>query len=231
MLMLNIICGEDSIKSRNYYLKLRQEYISKGFEIHDIKASELAEINKWLSDSASLFSSKIVFFTEGLNKKISKRLNPKLFSLVENLAKKKDVELVDWEEYTSSRELKLLTCVNVKEFKPESTIFKFLDACYPGNIKQFISLLYSLPEKIDEGFIFIMLVRHIRNLFVIRFGGTLKSLQSWQTAKLKTQSRLWNDEKLISFYEGLYRIDQSVKTNRNPFSVRKSLDLLACYFL
>ncbi len=229
--MLIIICGEDSVSSRDYYLKLKGDYQNKGIEVLDVKAAEINEITKSLSDSISLFSQKLVFFTQGLNKKISKRSSPKLFAAAEELAKKKDVQLIDWEEYTTGRELKLTKGVTVKEFKVSESIFKLLDACYPKNLKQFISLLNSLPEKVDDVFIFIMLARHIRNLLMVKLGCTSKSLQSWQAAKLKSQARFWDEEKLSSFYDGLYKIDVRVKTSNNPFSLRKSLDLLACYFL
>lgn len=229
--MLTIICGEDSVSSREYLNTIRKQYEEVGNDIKYIKPTEMSEINKWLSDSISLFSQKTMFFTEGLNKKISKRSNPTLFSLVEELAKKKDIELVDWESDVSSRELKISKGVTIKEFKLPASIFKLLDACYPHNLKQFISILYSLSAKIDDVFIFIMLARHIRNLIIIKREQVIKSLQSWQAAKLKSQAKLWDAEKLDSFYEGLYRIDQLVKTGRNPFSIRRSLDLLACYFL
>jgi len=229
--MLTIICGEDSISSRSYFLSLKKDYANRETEIYDIKAIEINEINKWLSDSVSLFSKRIVFFTEKLNKAISKRSNPALFSLVEKLAKRRDVEIVDWEEYASGRELKISKGIVIKEFKLSQSIFKLLDSCYPKNLTQFVSILYSLPGKIDEIFIFIMLIRHIHNLFVIKHEGTVKSLQSWQVAKLKSQASYWSNERLESFYDGLYRIDVALKTGRNPFSLRKSLDLLACYFL
>lgn len=229
--MLTIVCGEDSVSSRDYYLSLRKNYNEKGIEVIDLKAEEISEITKSLSDSVSLFSQKLVFFTQRLNKKISKRSNPKLYASAKELAKKKDVELIDWEEYTSARELKLSKGVTVKEFRPPTSIFKLLDSCYPKNLKNFVNLLYSLPAKIDEMFIFVMLIRHVHNLFVIKHKGMIKSLQSWQAAKLKSQASLWDADKLDSFYEGLYRIEVSLKTGRNPFSLRKSLDLLACYFL
>ncbi len=229
--MLTIICGEDSINSRSYYLELREKYQASGNEIYDIKATEISEINKGLSESVSLFSQKLVFFTQGLNKKISKRSNPILFSLAEEIANNKDIELIDWEEYTMGRELKLIKGVTVKEFKVSESIFKLLDSCYPRNLKQFISLLYSLPERVDEVFIFIMLVRHARNLFMVKLGSASKSLQSWQVAKLKSQAYYWDTDKLGAFYDGLYKIDVAVKTGNNPFPLRKSLELLTCYFL
>ena len=229
--MLTIVCGEDSISSRDCYLRIRKDYLADGVEICDIKATEFEDIHNWFSDSISLFSDKKVFFTENLNKRLSIRSNPSLFSLVEKLAKSKSIGIVDWEDDVSARELKLSRGVIIKEFKPSVSIFKLLDVCYPHNLKQFIDLFHSLPEKIDDVFIFIMLVRHIRNLIIVKTGNSLKSLQSLQASKLKLQSKLWNMEALISFYEGLYRIDMGLKTGRSPLPLRKSLDLLAAYFL
>lgn len=229
--MLTIICGEDAIASREYFLNLKQEYIKKNYEIYNTTVQELPEISKWLAESSSLFSFKRVYFIESLNKKISRRNNLTLYSLVENLAKKKDIEIIDWEEYAQKRELKISEGITVKEFKLSTSIFKLLDSCYPKNLKTFVQLLHSLPEKLDDMFIFVMLIRHMHNLFVIKHKGVIKSLQSWQVAKLKSQARLWDSDKLDSFYEGLYRIEVSVKSGKNPFSLRKSLDLLACYFL
>lgn len=229
--MLTIICGEDVVNARTYYSALREEYKNKGYEIRDITFPEIPEITKWLSESPSLFSQQKIFFTSGLNKKISKRTSPEMFALVEKLAKNKDFNIIDWEEFSSGRELKITNGITIKEFKPSQSIFKLLDACYPGNLKTFVSILHGLPSKTDEIFIFIMLVRHIRNLLCIKLGQPSKTLQRWQIAKLQSQAKWWKTERLIGFYDGLSRIDMVVKTSKNPFTVKESLDTLTCYFL
>lgn len=227
--MLTIICGEDTISSRNYFISLKKNYSGKGFEIRDIKFNEIVEITRWLADSPSLFFQKKIFFTERLNKYIKKE-NQKLTADLQKIEKMKDVELIDWEEM-SRWELKLKKIGYVKEFKPNETIFKLLESLYPSNRVSFVSLLDKLAQDLDENFIFIMLVRYVRNLIIIKEGEIPPRMQSWQTYKLKTQARHWKIENLVNFYEALFKIEVGLKTSSNPFSIKESLDILACHFL
>ena len=227
--MLTIICGEDIIASRNYFVSLRKDYSSKGFEIKSLKFEEIGEISRWLAESASLFFQKKVFFTEHLNKKIKKD-SKQLTSELEKIAKMKDVELIDWEE-VSQWELKLKKIGKVKEFKPSQSIFKLLDSLFPGNRKEFVSMLYRLGENLDENFIFIMLARLVRNLIIVKEGAVPQKIQSWQIYRLKSQASRWKIENLVNFYEALFKIEVGQKTSSNPFSVKESLAILACHFL
>jgi len=227
--MLTIICGEDTISSRNYFISLKKNYSGKGFEIRDIKFNEIVEITRWLADSPSLFSQKKIFFTERLNKYIRKE-NQKLTDGLQKIEKMKDVELVDWEEI-SRWELKQKKIGLVKEFKPSQTIFKLLDSLYPGNRISFVSMLDKLAKDLDENFIFLMLVKYVRNLILVKDGANPPSMQSWQVYKLKSQAKYWKIENLVNFYEALFKIEVGIKTSSNPFSIKESIDILACHFL
>ena len=119
----------------------------------------------------------------------------------------------------------------VKEFKPDQTIFKLLDSVYPGNKVLFISYLDKLSQNLDENFVFIMLIRYIRNLIIIKEGAVPPKMQSWQTYKLKSQALHWKQENLVNFYQALFKIEIGLKTSSNPFSVKESLEILACHFL
>jgi len=229
--MLTIICGEDSIASRDYYFSLKKNYQDKDFQVIEIPSSELENIPSWMGESRSLFNQNKVFFTVNVNKKLSRKLNLKINKVVDQLIKDKAVEVVAWEEEISSRMLKFPKGVNVKEFKPSQNIFKLQDALYPGNLKSFLSILNQLTETVDENFIFIMLIRHIKNLLLVKTGQSNSKLQSWQIAKLKSQVSKWPLDKLINFYDSFHKIDISQKTSTNPYSVKKSVDILACYYL
>jgi len=229
--MLTIICGEDSTTSFNYYSSLKKNYLDKSYEILDVSSSDLENITSWLGQSQSLFSQKKIFFTQNINKRLSRKLNLKINKVVEKLIKDKSVEVVDWEEEIPSRELKFPKATVVKEFKPAQNIFKLQDSLYPGNLKNFIYALNQLAETVDENIIFYMLVKHIRNLLTVKSGQSISRLQPWQLAKLSKQTKNWEEKKLLGFYQGLHRIDISTKTSSNPFSLKKSLDILACYFL
>ncbi len=229
--MLTIICGEDPVASFNYYSLLKKDYLKKNYEIIDIDASDLANISSWMGESQSLFSQKKVFFTQNVNKKLSRKLNLKINKIVENLIKDKSVEVVTWEEEISARFLKFPKGPTVKEFKPSETIFKLQDSLYPGNLKVFVSMLNLLTESVDENFIFIMLARHLRNLILVKSGEIGGRLQSWQVYKLKNQAAKWDQEKLINFYDSLHRLDVNQKTSSTPYNLSESLDILASYFL
>jgi len=228
--MLTVICGEDIVASRKYFSELKSKYLSSDCEVHEIPINQIEEIEKGLGDSLGLFAKKMVFFTQNLNKIISRKsTNSKI--LIESLTKNKDVEIVDWEEGKMSRELKFPKTALVKEFKPSQTIFKLLDSCFPTNKQNFITQINSLPDKVEDGFIFYMLTRHIRTLLIIKSGEKPAGMLDWQLYKLKSQAKYWPLNKLILFYENLQRIDLINKTSNNPFSIRSSLDLLAYYLL
>ena len=76
-----------------------------------------------------------------------------------------------------------------------------------------------------------MLARHLRNILITKMGEKIPKLMSWQIGKLANQAKYWDEKNLINFYQGLHRIDVNSKTNGTPFSVKKSLDILACYYL
>lgn len=234
--MLTIVCGEDSVSSYNYYSSLKKTFQDKNYEIHDINSADLENINKWMGESQSLFKQNKVFFTVNVNKRLSRKLNLKINRVVEKLIKDKTVEVITWEEELSSRELKFPKVSGtvrylIKEFKPSQNIFKLQDALYPGNLKSFLSILNQLTETVDENFVFIMLIRHLRNLLLVKTGQGNSKLQSWQIAKLKYQASKWPLDKLINFYDTFHKIDFSQKTSTNPYSLKKSLDILSLYYL
>ena len=229
--MLTIICGEDSISSRNYFLDQQKLFAQKSYEIVNVDYRLVLELDESEASSASLFTQKRVFFTSSLNKKVLKKLNSKTERKIKEIIISKEIQVFDWEEETSSRDLKSIKGIVIKELKPSQTIFKLLDSCYPGNLKQFISFLKTISESTEDIFIFIMLARHMRNILITKLGEKLPKLMSWQIAKLSNQAKYWKLENLINFYQGLHRIDVNSKTNGSPYSVKKSLDILACYYL
>lgn len=229
--MLTIICGEDSISSRNYFLEQEKNLREKNFEIVNVDYRQVLELDESEASSASLFTQKRVYFTSSLNKKVLKKLNLKTERKIKEIIISKKIQVFDWEEETTARGLKSIKGITVKEFKPNQNIFKLLDSCYPGNLKTFINTLHIVSESTEDIFIFIMLARHMRNILITKQGERLPKLMSWQIAKLSNQAKYWRLENLINFYQGLHRIDVNSKTGRTPYPVKKSLDILACYYL
>lgn len=229
--MITVVCGEDTVSSFNYYQLLKKDFKKKGYQVVDIPSSEIENISLWMGEAVSLFSDKKVFFTENLNKKLSRKANLKINQIVSSLIKDKSVEVYSWEEGVSSRELKFPKGALIKEFKLKETIFKLQDALYPGNLKNFLAIFEKLLETVDEHFIFIMLAKHIRSLILAKQGEFSSKLFPWQIQKLKNQAKKWDEEKLINLYDSFYQIDVLEKTSCNPFPLHKSLILLLTYFL
>ncbi len=229
--MLTIICGEDSITSRNYFTDQQKLLREKNFEIVNIDYHQVLELDETGSSESSLFTSKRAYFTNSLNKKVFKKMSERNEKKIKAIIESKKIQVYDWEEETSARDLKTIKGALVKEFKPSQNIFKLLDSCYPGNLKTFINALNILSESTEDIFIFIMLARHMRNILSIKMGEKIPKLDSWQLGKLSNQAKYWKLENLLNFYQGLHRIDVNSKTNGTPFSIKKSLDILACYYL
>ncbi len=229
--MLFIVCGEDNVASRDYFLELQQEYIEKGNDVRKVAAAELETVLADSSAGPNLFGQQQVFLTENVDKAVSRKKGNKAFELLEKIGRIKDVALLDWEDGVGQRELKIATLGKVKEFKPSTNIFKLLDACYPSNLQSFINLLQSVSTPQNEMFIYIMLRRHFRNLLLVSAKADMPGLQAWQAGKLKRQASLWQTDKLVSFYDRLISLDISLKTGKNAYSLRHSLELLSCYYL
>lgn len=227
--MLTIICGEDTIASRQYFQKIKEDYKTKGYEICLISKADSETIRIETSEMDSLFSPKRAFFSEHLVKYLKRSKSKEVLAEIQAVMKT-DIEWFDWEQY-QAREIANPKGATIKEFKPSSSIFKLLDECYPGNLKQFMTDSAAVLETQEDGFIYAMLCKHIRGLILAKSGSLPSSTSPWQRGKLSTLARLWPEDKLIAFYEGLGRIDVSVKTSSSPYGIKKSLDILACYLL
>lgn len=226
--MIAIICGDDQGSSRKKYHDLRKEYESAQNTIVELTEEKLDQLDKWLFDSTHLFSEKKAFFGENLLSKKEHRELLKKYDETTSAA-----EFVFWEENLEEREVKFMfKTAKIFSFKLPNTIFKFLDAIYPTNLKPAIFALQNLSNEIVDPVILFMLTRRVRELLLVKLGEAASLKQAdWQLARLKQQAGKWSEEKLVSFYEALYRVEVNGKTGRAYYSTRKALDILFCYYL
>lgn len=229
--MLTVICGEDNVKSRSYLNQLLTDHQKKNFEVQRIVGDQLHEILPTSSQAVSLFGQKKIFVIENLSKLLSRKKSGKIADIIEKIQNYPQVELIDWEDSVSKREIKIKNATSIKEFRPEQNIFQLLEACYPTNLRKFQSLLNTIGASQSETFVFIMLVRHIRSLLLVKLGASPSHLYDWQKRKLLTQANQWNVEKLTSFYDKLLAIELAIKSGRSVYSISKSLEVLSCYYL
>jgi len=228
--MLTIICGEDIVSSRQYFFDLKNNLKAKGTQVFEISPEKVEEIFRWMAQSGHLFEEKKAFFIENLYQKYLKRLKERKADLLRRLHEL-DEEVFVWENNLPAYQIKVKNQpVVIKEFKPPQSIFNLLDACYPGNFKEFINILHQLPKSIDEGMLFFLLVQRIRNI-ILHKKNQLHKIHPFQLKKIRFQAKLWPIEKLVDFYDGLYRIEVLTKTSATPFDIKKSLDILASFYL
>lgn len=226
--MLIVFSGDDVISSRNGYVSLKKDYQVKNYDIKEIKKETLVENFYDLKNNLNLFHKSTAFFIENLTARDKK--SKLLSTILKEIANSKDIVLVDWENKRVSKLLFPKKTI-IKEFKLKENIFLLLDACYPSNKKRFLNLLNQTSKNIDSSLIFFMLVKRIKLLMEIKVKKTVANIPSWMLYKLKKQASFWTMERLLNFYDHLFKIDFKTKTSTNPFDLKESIDILAYYLL
>jgi DNA polymerase III delta subunit len=231
--MLTVICGEDSVASRTYLQHLKQNYTQKGYNVTSITTSELEDVYKNSSGVMGLFGQQNVYVIEKLSAALSRKKKSADQEMIKSLIENKEILLIDWEDRKSAYELTSLKKIatDFKEFKPEKTIFQLLDSFLPKNMKSFLHAVEIVNKTQEDSFIFAMLSKHVRQLILAKENALDSKMSPWQKMNITKQANVWDTQKLIGFYDGLSRVDIAMKTSNTPFSLKKSLDILACYYL
>lgn len=231
--MLTVICGEDTVASRNHLQQLKAQFKQKGYSIQNTTVSELPDILKSNEGVVDLFGQESVYIVENVSSKYKGRGKTDFKTAVDALGQSDKFHVVDWESGKSAYELSALKkkASTFQEFKPSQNIFQLLDACYPHNLKPFIRILTEVAETQEDMFIYTLLWRHVRKLIQARENKLDSKTPPWQRGKLTAQANSWSQKTLVNFYEGLVKIDRGMKTNTSTFSIRESIEILACYYL
>ena len=227
--MLKIICGEDSIASRNYYLNEIKKYKDTGYVVKNIHPKEIKDVFTGVTIQ-TLFGQTLLYSTENLNKFINKRKSADLI-ILDKLSSDKYVVFIDWENETSKRDLKYITNTKIIEFKPTGNIFKLLDSCYPSNLRNFLSIFNEISDKTNEYFILIMLIRHLKKLLLYKINQNVENLAYWQLKKLELQCKYWTKDSLVSFYDKLMSVEVMEKVGKNTYSIKDYIEVLSVYYI
>lgn len=231
--MLTVICGEDTPASRKYLQTSVSEYKKNSFNITYLPLNMLDEILKNPAGTVDLFGKSSVYVVENLSSKYKGRGKSKDKDTIIALAKDSSIQVVDWEDgksaYTLSSFKKVATAFH--EFKPQKSIFDLLDQCYPKNINEFLATLDIVSQSQDLLFIYTLLWRHVRKLLLAKSDVYEETTQSWQKGRLRLQASKWDKKAIKNFYLGLIKIDFSQKSGDVVFDIKKSIEILACYYL
>lgn len=227
--MITIILGEDTAESRRKFIEIKNNHVERGNRIVELTKETLPQIQTWLLESQSLFEDKQIFFAENI---LSKKEQRQLIMPFDSQSH--DNEIIIWEELVEERVAKFFfKHAVIIASKLPTTIFSFLDNIYPSNIDSTLSSFQLLCEKIDVHMTLFMLQKRMRELILVAGGQIpVKKLASWQLVRLKNQARKWtNIDRLLDFYDGLYRIEMYEKTGTNYYNIRQALDILFVYYL
>src|SRR4030042_246580 len=75
----------------------------------------------------------------------------------------------------------------IKEYKLQNTIFKFLESFYPSS-KTCINYLYQVIEKEPIEFVFLLLARQLKDLYLVKMEPSSIPYASWRVKKLEFQA-------------------------------------------
>jgi len=223
------------VAARRAYISAINSYREKQVEIIALPASSVLDVKKGLADNLSLFASQKLFCIENLEKysfkKSTKTTKNEVYEALVAISSDASIVLLDFEDEKEARELKLKDLATVLESKPATSIFKLMDECIPTNKEQFIKSLRVVCQTQDEMFVFIMLMRHVRQLVLAAHDSLSSKLPPWQKGKVLAQAKKWDKKLLTNFYSNLIKIEINAKTSSDPYGIRKSLEILACHYL
>jgi len=218
-----IIHGDDTANSRQFLNQQIDIFKKQNLEIVRLEADSLspATLEQNLN-SQSLFGSDkaiVIFSFFKLNSSKNKD------ALKQILIKNQTKEIILYEEkQTNANSLKIFDKAQIKLFKPNPIIFKFLESLRPNNQNQIISYFKQLEEAGEPPeLIFAMLVRQIRLLLTAKDAPEKLKLAPWQKQRLISQATNFSLSKIISLHTQLYEIDKSIKTGQTILELKTLL--------
>ena len=147
--------------------------------------------------------------------------------------------VIFWEEskLTSLQTEKIKTDVQIKEFKPNATVFWFLDSLSPDFLKS-VKYLPQISSDKKNLLVWNLLLRVSLLIASKSQIGREKSqaffkrnIQSWQWDKISRQSDLFSLNKLVELYRGLLRLDYAIKNSVSALDEKSLVTILLLKYL
>jgi len=237
--MITLFHGDDSVLSRNAFLKLRRE--TENAVTLEGNALSLTDLTQVFSGSDLFGTQKDIFISELL----SKRKPSKELDAIAETLRNTDANVYLWEiKELTTKQLSLIKGAKVNLFKIPATIFSFLDNFRPNNAKQLIELFHKTLLEKDAEFVIFMLTRHVRTLLALSARSLEQNVEShrhpgldsgsqisevsrmapWQKGKMEKQAQLFTTKQLLFFHSRLFEIDLAQKTGDLTSSLSDTID-------
>lgn len=213
--------GDDQKSSRDNLFEIKKKHD----DIRELNGDKISpkDLESTLG-TESLFGNETILI-ENLFSRLRSKDKDACIELLKNYQGSRDILIWEKKTLTKLTTGKLPKDWVIKESKPPSILFNFLDSIMPNNYQQASTLLTSLRTNSDDGLVFIMLARHISSLIQAKTATSIK-LPPWQIGKLKAQASGWDINQLIHFYDELYLIDNKIKTGNTKLDLGSQLDIL-----
>ncbi len=223
--MLYVFHGDSNSGSRKLLYQELEKIKKLGHDLVMLDGSRItpAELESALA-TTSLFSKEAIVI-ENLLSRLRSKDKDRCLELVSSYQGDKPVYLWDKKSLTKASLAKLGKNVKVFEAKTPTVLFKLLDALYPGNNREALSLLHQACEESEDIIVFTMIARQVSYLIMIKSASNPK-FAPWQIGKLKSQASKWEESRLKKFMVELQKIDTKVKSGQTKLSYLDNLDLL-----
>lgn len=226
--MIHIIHGEFSEGSRRELAKLREKF--SAYEIIQLDGKSVTQTDIVVAtESESLFATKRLVLIERFLSQFNAKKAHEVSRLKQQIERlPKDVEIVFWEEKEISRTILALfpKDTDIALFKPDRSLFSFVEALRPGNNHTLIGL-YQTSLRVDSPeMIFAMLVRQLRCLIMAKeMGKGIPKISPWQAGKLTKQAEFFSDTQLHELYRKLLNIDVKIKFGLSAYNLEEALKI------
>jgi len=228
--MIHVLHGENTDDSERYLKSLLVKY--KDIPKVQLTDKDRIELFQEAVYAADLFETeKLVICRNWLS---SKKI--KLNSLSE-IPQNRTVIFLEDTKLALGQASKNTPDLLIKEFKPQSTIFWFLDSLSPDFSKS-VRYLPQIAQDKKNLLVWNLLFR-VSLLIAAKYqAGREKSqdffernIQDWQWDKIQRQADLFSLNKLIGLYRGLLRLDYAVKNSLSAIDEKSLVTILLLKYL
>jgi len=228
--MIYILHGENTEDSGKYLESLLSQYA----DTPKVLLTDKDKIEIFLEAvyAEDLFeTNKVVVCQNWLSTK-----KVKLNSLSE-IPKNRTVIFLEETKLTPGQRMETRPDIQIKEFKPQSTIFWFLDSLSPDFVKSARYLPQIDADK--DNFLVWSLLMRVALLIAVKSGTGRencaqffkKNIQDWQWGKITRQADLFSLNKLTGLYRGLLRLDYATKNGTSAMDEKSLVAILLLKYL
>lgn len=225
-----IYFGEDTVALDKEVLLLQKQYVDVA-TMSDVSlvtiANNVGNVGLFIEKKLAVF--KNIFLNQVIRGKLSEKIEQIFSYLIK--CDGLDILFIEDDPNKSKYYKTFFPKALYKEFKIPMYIFAFMDGFFPGNsVKCFEYLGKTIKHSAAE-LAFHMLKRRIRELVLIKQDKLSGNYMPWQLGKLKKQAGEWDEDKLVSVYESLFKIEKGIKTGSQPSTMERLMGTVLSLYL